>query len=238
MPPFHGKDTVVWLGGRDVTGHMRMADSSHNQDVLDTTVFGEQARTFIPGLSDATVSLEGLFDHDGDPDLQHLHELSDSFVWSIGRGSNVESGLCVNTGLVRGGTAGDLVTVSFDMQCTEAIADHGRSILAGGKILYNGTVTGADGNGVAVDLGATTDDLVLALQIESPSAASGGTMHVQTAAASNFASSANVFTLDAAAIDTQGGELHESSTNTQRYVRIRWDGVTTTLKVFAALHVL
>ena len=236
MPPVHGVDTVVWLGGRDLTSHMRMADVSHNQEALDTTVFGERARTFTPGLCDATVSLEGLFDRDGDEELQNLHESADSFVWSTGQDGLIRSGLCINTGLVRAGTVAELVTVSFDMQCTEALDDHGRAILSGGVVLYDGVVSSGSASGAAVDLGVTTADLALALQIAVPSAS--GTLRVQTSASSGFSSSANVLTVPTGDFSSQGGVILESSTNTQRYVRLAWVGAASAFKLFAALHVL
>lgn len=62
MPPAHGRLTRVYINGYDLTGFFRKAGSEMTREVAESTVFNLDAKTYLPGLRDATASLEGLFD--------------------------------------------------------------------------------------------------------------------------------------------------------------------------------
>ena len=55
------KQKIVW-SGFDLTAFSRGLDVEPSVDVADTTVFGLSSKTYITGLKDARVSLEGLLD--------------------------------------------------------------------------------------------------------------------------------------------------------------------------------
>ena len=63
----HGKDTAVKLDNgagalTDITAFLNSAGLEQLAEVAETTVFGDSNKTFIPGLKDASVSMEGRFD--------------------------------------------------------------------------------------------------------------------------------------------------------------------------------
>lgn len=58
----HGKGAVVLHGLTDASGYFNSLDVELSVDPAETTTFGKNAKTFIPGLKDGKVSLGGLFD--------------------------------------------------------------------------------------------------------------------------------------------------------------------------------
>ena len=63
----HGKDTVVWLDNgagtlTNITAFLNQASIDRMADVAETTVFGLSNKTYIAGLKDGTISIEGRFD--------------------------------------------------------------------------------------------------------------------------------------------------------------------------------
>ena len=60
----HGKDTKIYANGYILTDYLDSVDSSGTVDTAETTVFGKVQKQFIPGLKDATISMNGF--HDGD----------------------------------------------------------------------------------------------------------------------------------------------------------------------------
>lgn len=58
----HGKDTKVFINGYDLTTFFTSHDSTEEVDMAETSTFGTNAKTYIPGMRDATLSLEGYFD--------------------------------------------------------------------------------------------------------------------------------------------------------------------------------
>ena len=61
----HGSKARVYVNGHDLTGYLRSFTSSGSRDSAETTTFGKTAKTYVPGLKDATLSAEGVYD--GDP---------------------------------------------------------------------------------------------------------------------------------------------------------------------------
>jgi len=62
MPPAHGRLTRVYLNAYDLTGFYRKTESELTREVAETTVFNQADKTYLPGVRDASISLEGLFD--------------------------------------------------------------------------------------------------------------------------------------------------------------------------------
>lgn len=58
----HGKDTKVYVNGYDLTAFFKSSSVEGTAEAAETSTFGVTAKTFIAGLKDATLSLEGLFD--------------------------------------------------------------------------------------------------------------------------------------------------------------------------------
>lgn len=60
MAAFRGKDVFVSLGGTDISGDGRSIDFEESADALDSSKWGDTRRTKVPGLEDASGSMEAL----------------------------------------------------------------------------------------------------------------------------------------------------------------------------------
>ena len=58
----HGVNAVVTINSVVLTGFFNDLSFERTRDTAETTVFGNGSKTYIPGLTDATVSLSGLYD--------------------------------------------------------------------------------------------------------------------------------------------------------------------------------
>lgn len=58
----HGKSIFVMLNGKNITGYLNKIECPGNVDTAETSTFGLDDKTFIPGMRTATLSAEGLFD--------------------------------------------------------------------------------------------------------------------------------------------------------------------------------
>ena len=59
--PRHGKGARVLLDEKDLSDFLREVSVSAESETADVTTFGDNDKSFIPGLRDATFSFEGLF---------------------------------------------------------------------------------------------------------------------------------------------------------------------------------
>jgi hypothetical protein len=57
-----GKDVVVSLDGDDLSVYCNKVDMEREAESLDTTTFGRDSKTYVGGLKDGKVSLEGIYD--------------------------------------------------------------------------------------------------------------------------------------------------------------------------------
>ncbi|MCS6302376.1 MAG: hypothetical protein H8K07_01720 [Nitrospira sp.] len=62
MPAAHGRLTRVYINGYDLTGFYRKQGSELTRETAESTVFGLSDKTYLPGVRDASLSLEGIFD--------------------------------------------------------------------------------------------------------------------------------------------------------------------------------
>lgn len=63
----HGKDTYIEIDNASgvltsVQAYLRSTSSSESIDTAETTNFGQNAKTYVVGMSDETISLGGTFD--------------------------------------------------------------------------------------------------------------------------------------------------------------------------------
>ena len=57
----HGRQTAVLLDAFNLSAFLNEASTSSGLETSETTAFGQNAKTYIPALRDATVSLSGMF---------------------------------------------------------------------------------------------------------------------------------------------------------------------------------
>lgn len=104
----HGKSAVVKLDNpagsiTAITSYCNKSGFNRSADVAETTVMGLNSKTYVPGLKDATFSIEGYFD--GTDDL--IDEILDA---ALGAQKSIEWG-------PQGSTSG-YVKYTFEAICT------------------------------------------------------------------------------------------------------------------------
>ena len=62
MAFIHGKGTAALYNEHDLSSYFNDGAASHSVETAETTVFGNDDKTYIVGLRDGTVSLSGMFD--------------------------------------------------------------------------------------------------------------------------------------------------------------------------------
>lgn len=212
MPFTHGKHTVVYAGGYDLTGYLRSLSSSGSADVAETSVFGLSDKTYIPGTKDATLSFDGLYDGDVEAVDEALSEALGgsevAWLWYHGVetiGSYGYGGKGVETSYEVSADIGDVVQVSGGTQ------------LSGGRkrvqCLHAKGEETATGGAPSVDNGAdTTNGGGAILQ----SFAGDGTIKVQHSV-DNIAW-VDLITFDPVSSD-HVGQVKEVGGTVHRYVR-------------------
>jgi len=132
MPTFtHGKSTVFKIddsGGtlRDISDTLTDVSFPRSVDTAETSSFGDSAKTYIVGLSDATISVSGNFDATVDGYLSGVIGLATPLEFEYGpEGSTAPdvkyTGTCFLTSYEKSGAIGDVVTYSAEFQVTGAV---------------------------------------------------------------------------------------------------------------------
>lgn len=133
MPTFrHGKSADFRIGSSGapstataISDALTDVSFPRSIETAETTSFGSNAKTYIVGLSDATISVSGRFDATYDAQLAGLVGV-DSVAFSYGpAGSTVGfiryNGTCVLTSYEVSAPIGDVVSFSAEFQVTGAI---------------------------------------------------------------------------------------------------------------------
>lgn len=131
MPFVHGKTAVFKLdnaGGTlvDYSAYLDEISLPRSIETAETTTFGTNAKTYITGLSDATISLSGRFDVAADATLAAVLGQNATLTFEYGpAGGTVGlvryTGECIMTSYEIGASVGDAVTASVELQVTGAI---------------------------------------------------------------------------------------------------------------------
>ncbi len=220
----HGKDTKVIVGEVDLSGFFNSTDVSRDVDVPETTVYGNDDRTFIAGIRNGTLSLSGFFDGAANAvDEEISSALGGTSTKLITVGLN---GLTVGnvvylvnahyTSYSVSAPVDGVVSVSVDAQSTAGL-DNGRS-------LHNLTAETATANGASVDNSvATANGGVAFLHVTAIGAATSPTLDVivqhstDNAAFTTLAAFTQVTT-------TLSSErvLVAAGTTVNRYLRASW----------------
>jgi hypothetical protein len=131
MPTFvHGKSTNFTLDDtagsvRDISNTVTSVDLPETLDTAETTAFGSSAKSYIVGLTDATISVSGIWDATVDGYIAGGAEpASRSFVFGPAGSTagNVKyTGEAIVTSYSISNPVGDVVTYSLDLQVTGSI---------------------------------------------------------------------------------------------------------------------
>lgn len=132
MPTFvHGKNAQFELGGTNLSTTLNEISMPREIETAETTAFGNQDKTYITGLSDATVSLSGMFDATVDGAINTLITnlksgsiASASFRYgpagSAGGSAKFEGDALI-TSYELSSPVGDVVTYSLELQVTGGV---------------------------------------------------------------------------------------------------------------------
>ena len=127
----HGKSAVFKLDNAsgslvDYSAFLDDISFPRSIETAETTTFGSSAKSYITGLTDATVSLSGKFDATADSTIAAVVGQSATLTFEYGpEGSAVGkvkyTGECILTSYEVGATVGDAVTASVELQVSGAI---------------------------------------------------------------------------------------------------------------------
>lgn len=179
MPTFvHGKDTAVYIDEFDLTSYFTDSSVSLENEVSETTAFGDANKTFITGLRAGTLSLSGLWaaDTDGsDEELQALLGNATTPIITVREGSAAIGSRAIiaqanETSYAITSPVADVHTISAEFECTPNQVSNLTFALAGGVQLTAGAsiAHGSLGNLSSVDNGASSAN------------GGAGTLHVPT----------------------------------------------------------
>jgi hypothetical protein len=132
MPTFrHGKSTVFKVDNNagsltDISNTLTDVSFPQSVDTAETSTFGSSAKSYVVGLSDATLSVSGNFDATVDAHLAAIVGKADSVSFEYGpEGSTAGfvkyTGEALLTSYEKSGAIGDVVTYSAEFQVTGAI---------------------------------------------------------------------------------------------------------------------
>lgn len=116
------------LGGTsytlNATVYLNEASPSQEIDTAETTVLGNTAKNYIPGLEDGTFSCSGLFDPTFATAIQTMKRVIVSFRYrpaGTGTGLPEWTGKCIMTSYNVGTSVDEAATVELEFQITNGI---------------------------------------------------------------------------------------------------------------------
>lgn len=152
----HGKNTVLFYNGADLTSYFNEATVSQSVETAETSAFGSDAKTYVPGLQDGTISGSGMFD--GSPQAIDVilsgvigAEADDVVTMSMDGptvGNVCHSLLARETSYEISSPVGDVVAANLEAQ--------GDGGIERGIFLAVRSATGSTGNGTGQDNGAAS----------------------------------------------------------------------------------
>ena len=137
MAFIHGKKSVFKVDNSaetltDISAFCEEVSLSRDIETAEVTTFGDDAKEYITGLTDATISISGKFDAGNasavDPVLSGILGAASTVSWAYRVNSASTSstnpeyqGEAILTSYEVSGTVGDAVTFSAEFQCTGTI---------------------------------------------------------------------------------------------------------------------
>jgi hypothetical protein len=220
MPTFrHGKKTAVLFGNYNLSSYLNEASMSSSSETAETTAFGDNAKTYITSLQDATVSLSGMFEGEAnDPTLNSALTSQTSTLVTICTTGLVAGEPCF-FGVSRSNSyeisspVADVVTVTSDLQLDGGI--NAGKVIAGGVTV----ASGATANSTVNDNGASTaNGLVANLHVTANTGNGSTTVKLQHS--SDNSTFADLITFTVVSAGTQASEQKSVSGTINRYKRV------------------
>ena len=229
MPTFiHGKNTAVYVDEFDLTSYFTDVSITQENEVAETTAFGDTNKSYLLGLRAGTLSMSGMWsaDTDGsDEELQALLGNATTPLLTVREGAAAIGGSAViaqanETNYAISSPVADVHTVTADFECTPNQVSNLTFALAGGVQLTAGAsiAHGSLGNLSSVDNSASSANGGAAtLHIPTNTVNGNTTIKVQHSA--NDASWADLITFTVVGASTKTSELKAVCGTVNRYLR-------------------
>lgn len=154
----HGRLCSVYFNQFDLSNYLNKFDAQRNAPELDQTTFLDTAKTFIAGLQDGSISLEGFFSHDE----TDLDTAEDNFKLALTASANGVLTVAPEGGAVFGKRAlvCDAIENKHAISATTQTLIQSNAAFRGeishGVMLAAKAARTATGNGTSVDNGASS----------------------------------------------------------------------------------
>lgn len=229
MSASHGSSADFVGNGYLLSSYLNSASYSGNRDTAETTTFGNTSKTYIPGLKDTTMAVEGIYDGAAsavDEILQAALLLDTGLFTYFPYGQGVLGNVAytlqtIETSYEVNSDVGDVSQISAEFNA----GNTGR--FARGRVAHPYAVEGAGGQSSSIDGGAASS--------------SGGALVLHATAAATLAiklqdSADNSSWADIAAstITVSSGRASvrlEVAGTMRRYTRVLWTGTGTFIAV-------
>jgi hypothetical protein len=123
----HGKNTVITLGGDDLSAYTNTSELGRTADSHDVTTYGKSSHVYQGGLLDGKVTMGGIYDNTAAGPRATIEPLIGTVVELIRQPDGAGSGKAQDTvdvlivGYVETSPVADMVTWSCEMQCSDDI---------------------------------------------------------------------------------------------------------------------
>ena len=229
MPTFiHGKNTAVYIDEFDLTSYFTDSSVTINNDVAETTAYGDTNKTYLLGIRSGTLSLSGMWsaDTDGsDEELQALLGNATTPILTIREGAAAIGSRAIiaqanETSYAITNPVADIATISADFECTPNQVSNLTFALAGGVQLTAGAsiAHGSLGNLSSVDNAASSANGG-AGTLHVPTNTVGGNTTIKIQHSANNASWADLISFTVIGASTKTSELKAVSGTVNRYLR-------------------
>lgn len=157
----HGKNTALFYNGANLTSYFNEASVSQDVETAETTAFGNDAKTYITGLKDGTLSGSGMFDGAAGAVDQTLSGVIGAAAADLVTlapdgavaGRRSYSMAARETSYEISSPVGDVVSISLEVQADGGV-DRGILLAANSSVSASGQSAGQN-NGAATTNGAT-----------------------------------------------------------------------------------
>ena len=122
----HGKNAYIKIGANVLSTYCNSIDFPATVDTAETSTFGATSKTYVVGLMDHTMTVEGLVDPTGDGYFEAMKGAA-AAIFSYGPAGNAALtkgyyGSCFMTGYNPSSPIGDAVKFTASFQISGAVA--------------------------------------------------------------------------------------------------------------------
>jgi hypothetical protein len=220
MPTFrHGKKTAVLFGNYNLSSYLNEASMSSSSETSETTAFGDDAKTYITSLQDATVSLSGMFEGEvNDTTLNNALTNTSSTLVTICTTGLVAGEPCF-FGVSRSNSydisspVADVVTVTSDLQLDGGIS--AGKIISGGVLVASGATANSTVND---NTASSANGIVANLHVTDNTGNGSTTFKLQHS--SDNSTFADLITFTVVSAGTEASEQKSATGTINRYLRV------------------